>query len=153
MSALTGAFTGSVQGTLAGSPAFPGAIRTGQFTVDTTGAGRYFSDASMIVVSNDFFIGNTSPTAFDLSGSIDQSFPQRRWRNIGRPRCTATFKAPTVMLVLWFAAIRVNSLILVRPNAVQDVFGNDFSARRNCFSARKSDIGGSDEIGIEGSAA
>ena len=64
---LTSSFTGAVQGTLAGGPAFPGAVRSGQFMVDTTGIGRYFSYASMVVVSNDFFIANSNPLAFDLS--------------------------------------------------------------------------------------
>jgi hypothetical protein len=67
-SAITALFTGSVQGTLPGDPAFPGDIRSALFDVDTRGAGRYFSYLSMVVVSNDFFIGNGTPTAIDLSG-------------------------------------------------------------------------------------
>ena len=65
--AITGLFTGSVQGTLAGGRAFPGAVRTGLFDADTTAAGRYFNYLTMIVVSNDFFVGNGNPTAIDLS--------------------------------------------------------------------------------------
>ena len=38
--AIMGLFTGSVQGTLSGTPAFPGDVRTAWFNVDTTGAGR-----------------------------------------------------------------------------------------------------------------
>lgn len=67
--AIMGLFTGNgVQGTLPGGPALPGAVRTASFTVDTAGAGRYFSYASMVVVSNDFFIANANPTAIDLAG-------------------------------------------------------------------------------------
>ena len=67
--AITGLFTGNgVQGTLPGGPAFPGATRTASFTVDTAGAGRYFSYASMVVVSNDFFIANANPLGIDLAG-------------------------------------------------------------------------------------
>lgn len=57
---------GGVQGTL-GPPIFPGVTRSGIFDVDVTGAGRYFSYASMVVVSNDFFIANDTPTETDLS--------------------------------------------------------------------------------------
>jgi hypothetical protein len=57
-----------VQGTLPGPPAFPGAVRTLGFDgVDLSGAGRYLSYAAMVVVSNDFFVGNDNPLAFDLS--------------------------------------------------------------------------------------
>lgn len=63
-----GFFVGNAAGTLPGGPAFPGASRSGTFDVDVAGAGRYFSYASMVVVSNDFFVGNATPTAIDLSG-------------------------------------------------------------------------------------
>lgn len=57
-----------VQGTLPGPPAFPGAVRTLGFDdVDLSGAGRYLSYAAMVVVSNDFFVGNDNPLAIDLS--------------------------------------------------------------------------------------
>lgn len=66
--AIMGLFTGNgVQGTLPGGPAFPGATRMASFTVDTAGPGRYFSYASMVVVSNDFFIANANPLGIDLS--------------------------------------------------------------------------------------
>lgn len=61
-------FTGAVQGTLSGGVAHPGNTETGLFTVDTTGSGRYLDYFAMVVVSNDYFIGNSSPTAIDLSG-------------------------------------------------------------------------------------
>lgn len=63
-----GFFVGNAAGTLAGGPAFPGDVRSRTFDVDVGGAGRYFSYASMVVVSNDFFVGNATPTAIDLSG-------------------------------------------------------------------------------------
>jgi hypothetical protein len=60
--------SGGVQGTLPGPPAFPGAVRTLTLTgVDLAGVNRYFSYAAMVVVSNDFFIGNDNATQFDLS--------------------------------------------------------------------------------------
>jgi hypothetical protein len=55
-------------GTLAGTPAFPGDVRTALFqNVDLMQSGRYFSYAAMVVVSNDFFLGNDNPLAVDLS--------------------------------------------------------------------------------------
>ncbi len=60
--------SGGVQGTLPGPPAFPGAVRSLTLTgVDLSGVNRYFSYAAMVVVSNDFFIGNDNATQFDLS--------------------------------------------------------------------------------------
>lgn len=60
--------SGGVQGTLPGPPAFPGAVRTLTLTgVGLAGVNRYFSYAAMVVLSNDFFIGNDNPTQFDLS--------------------------------------------------------------------------------------
>lgn len=57
-----------IQGTLPGPPAFPGAVRSLTLNgVDLGGANRYFSYAAMIVLSNDFFIGNDNATQFDLS--------------------------------------------------------------------------------------
>ena len=68
---ITGLFAAAVptglQGTLAGGPAFPGAVRTGVFDVNTATTGRYLDYLSMVVVSNDFFVGNANPTAIDLS--------------------------------------------------------------------------------------
>lgn len=56
------------QGTLPGPPAFPGAVRSLDFSgVDLTGVGRYFSYAAMVVLSNDFFIGNDNAKEIDLS--------------------------------------------------------------------------------------
>ncbi|OYU98146.1 MAG: PEP-CTERM sorting domain-containing protein [Burkholderiales bacterium PBB5] len=61
--------SGGVQGVLPGPPAFPGAVRSLTLAnADLGGANRYFSYAAMVVVSNDFFIGNDDAKAFDLSG-------------------------------------------------------------------------------------
>jgi len=61
--------SGGVQGALPGPPAFPGAVRSLTLNgVDVAGANRYFSYAAMVVLSNDFFIGNDNSTQFDLSG-------------------------------------------------------------------------------------
>ena len=60
--------SGGVQGTLPGPPAFPGAVRSLTLSnVDLMGVDRYFSYAAMVVVSNDFFIGNDNATEHDLS--------------------------------------------------------------------------------------
>lgn len=60
--------SGGIQGTLPGPPAFPGAVRALTLNgLDLGGANRYFSYAAMVVLSNDFFIGNDNATQFDLS--------------------------------------------------------------------------------------
>lgn len=57
-----------IQGTLPGPPAFPEAVRSLDFTgLDLAGENRYFSYASMVVLSNDFFIGNDDAREHDLS--------------------------------------------------------------------------------------
>jgi hypothetical protein len=61
-SAEPNANTGSVAGP--GGPFTPGASNSTIISVDT--ANRFFTFASMVVPSNDFFVGNDSPTAFEL---------------------------------------------------------------------------------------
>ncbi|WP_232417827.1 spondin domain-containing protein [Methyloversatilis thermotolerans] len=57
-----------IQGTLPEGPAFPGAVRSLEFTgLDLAGDNRWFSYASMVVLSNDFFIGNDNAMEHDLS--------------------------------------------------------------------------------------
>lgn len=46
-------------------PLLPGAMGMATFTVDTS-VNRYFTFASMVVPSNDYFIGNDSPTQYPL---------------------------------------------------------------------------------------
>lgn len=48
-----------------GMPLFPGQSRSAMFTVDAS-ANRYFTFASMVIPSNDYFIGNDSPMAYSL---------------------------------------------------------------------------------------
>ncbi|WP_210417856.1 spondin domain-containing protein [Bythopirellula goksoeyrii] len=48
-----------------GGPFLPGASSSETFTIDTD-VNPYFTFASMVVPSNDFFIGNDSPTAYQL---------------------------------------------------------------------------------------
>ena len=67
---LTSAFAAAnptgVQGTLVGAPAFSGDVRSLTLhNVDLGAANRYLSYAGMVVVSSDYFLGNTS--AIDLS--------------------------------------------------------------------------------------
>ena len=60
--------TGSrVQDTL-GGPLAPGGAAMGTFSVDNTGANRYFSYASMVLPSSDYYVANGNPLAHDLSG-------------------------------------------------------------------------------------
>lgn len=70
-SAITAAFTGSgagtVQGTLGGAPIAPGATVSFTFNLDPLDpTQRYFSYASMVIPSNDAFIGNGNPLFFQL---------------------------------------------------------------------------------------
>ncbi|NRR32900.1 PEP-CTERM sorting domain-containing protein [Oxalobacteraceae bacterium] len=59
---------GGLQTRLPGGPRFPGA--TSSFTlhnVDLGGSNRYLSYAAMVVISNDFFIGNDNAKQIDLA--------------------------------------------------------------------------------------
>ena len=58
------------QGTVGGGPVGPGASVSQTFDVDLADANRFFSYASMVIPSNDYFIANGSPVAHDLS-SLD----------------------------------------------------------------------------------
>lgn len=66
-----GALTGSILPNPAG-PLLPGQTGTNTFTIDTD-VNPFFTFASMVVPSNDFFIGNDSPTEyrlFDAAGNL-----------------------------------------------------------------------------------
>lgn len=68
---LTSQTTGRVDGTIA-SPTGPPPIAPGEtvsdvFTIAADGSNRYFSYASMVLPSSDYFIANGSATAHDLS--------------------------------------------------------------------------------------
>lgn len=57
-------------GTIAG-PLFPGQTRTQTFMVDPS-VNRYFTFGAMVIPSNDFFIGNDSPTEYELFDASGQ---------------------------------------------------------------------------------
>ncbi len=70
---LSSSFSGSgVDGTIGGLIA-PGSTTTGEFTVSDNGSNNYFSFASMVLPSSDFFIGNDNPFAFNISSLLDGS--------------------------------------------------------------------------------
>lgn len=54
----------ATRGTI-GGPLFPGATKTASFLVDTV-LNPFFTFGAMVVPSNDFFIGNDSPTEYRL---------------------------------------------------------------------------------------
>ncbi len=59
-------------GTVSPGPILPGTTASSTFTVDTS-VNPFFTFAAMVVPSNDFFIGNDSPTRFrlfDSSGNL-----------------------------------------------------------------------------------
>ena len=59
-------------GTVEGGALLPGATATNTFTVDTA-VNPFFTYAAMVIPSNDFFLGNDSPTAlrlFDAGGNL-----------------------------------------------------------------------------------
>lgn len=56
-----------MQGTLGGMPIAPGAAVSGVFDLDLDGDNQFFSYASMILTSNDYFIANANPLAHNLS--------------------------------------------------------------------------------------
>lgn len=67
---------GRVQGTLADpntGPLFDGGSASMTFTLDDGGANNYFSYASMVLPSNDYFIANGNPLAHDLSSLLSGS--------------------------------------------------------------------------------
>lgn len=62
---------GATRGVI-GMPLFPGQSRSATYTVDPS-LNRYFTFASMVIPSNDYFIGNDSPTeyqVFDAAGNL-----------------------------------------------------------------------------------
>ena len=61
---------GAVRGTIAGA-LLPGASKTAVFQVDSA-LNPFFTFAAMVIPSNDFFIGNDSPTEYRLLNSAGQ---------------------------------------------------------------------------------
>lgn len=68
--AFAAAEPNATRGTI-GGPLFPGQTRTQTFVVDTA-VNPYFTFASMVIPSNDFFIGSDSPMAYQLFNAAGQ---------------------------------------------------------------------------------
>jgi hypothetical protein len=67
---------GSAQGTIGSGPIAPGQMISMLFTLDSMSpASRYFSYASMIIPSNDFFIANANPMAFEVFDAMGKATP------------------------------------------------------------------------------
>jgi hypothetical protein len=65
--AFLGSGAGTIQGTLGGAPIAPGSTVSFDFDLNPLSASnRYFSWASMIIPSNDAFVANGNPLAFEL---------------------------------------------------------------------------------------
>ena len=85
--AFAAADPGATIGTVVPNPAgplLPGASASSVFTVDPA-ANRFFSFGAMVVPSNDYFIGNDSPTQymlFDANGNLAISSIKQRARDI-----------------------------------------------------------------------
>ncbi len=62
---------GEVASTTGAPPIQPGETATSFFDIDTSGINRYFSYASMVLPSNDFYVANGNPFAHDLSSLYD----------------------------------------------------------------------------------
>ncbi|MEW5057169.1 MAG: spondin domain-containing protein [Cycloclasticus sp.] len=74
---LSASFQGSgIDGVVGGGVIAPNQTVTNQFTVNDDGSQNYFSYASMLLPSSDFFIGNSDPLAFDISSILDGSVSQ-----------------------------------------------------------------------------
>lgn len=73
-SGLVAAFAGhGAQAVVGGAPYLPGTSASAILNVASPGVDQYLSFASMVVPSNDFFMGNQDPTAFrlfDASGAF-----------------------------------------------------------------------------------
>jgi len=73
-SVITSVFTGKgPQATVGGAPIGPGGSATATINVPNPSSTRYLDFLSMVVPSNDFFIGNSNPSAlplFDASGNF-----------------------------------------------------------------------------------
>lgn len=70
---LTTAFAG-VSETIGGATAPGGSATSGPLDVDLSGLNRYLTLGTMVVPSNDFFLGNSDPLAFDLSSLAGAAF-------------------------------------------------------------------------------
>ncbi len=71
--------TGTVAGLLA-----PGGSQTSTFIVDSTSGNNYFSYASMVLPSSDYYVANGNPFAWDISDLLDGTSGSLSF-NIGLP--------------------------------------------------------------------
>lgn len=67
------ASAGRQQGALGGGPIAPSTSVSGVFDLDLGGDNQFFSYASMVLVSNDYFVANGNPLAHDLSILLSQN--------------------------------------------------------------------------------
>jgi len=68
--ASTQAGSERVDGTVGGGPIAPGTTVTITRDVETSGVNRYFSYASMVLASSDYFVANGDPLVHDLSSLV-----------------------------------------------------------------------------------
>ncbi|MFK7887538.1 MAG: spondin domain-containing protein [Gammaproteobacteria bacterium] len=78
------AVDGRVQGTLGGGPVAPGQTVTQTFELSADGSNQYFSYASMVLPSNDYYVANGNPFAHSLA-SIFNGMVNEIVFNIGTP--------------------------------------------------------------------
>ncbi|XZE51985.1 spondin domain-containing protein [Planctomycetaceae bacterium SH139] len=75
--AASGSTSNRVQGTIGSMsgppPLLPGQSNTMDFMLEADGTNQYFSYASMVIASNDFFIGNGDPTGIDISNLLSNA--------------------------------------------------------------------------------
>lgn len=75
---------GGVQGVTGGGPIAPGQTVTQIFTIADDGSNNYFSYASMVLPSSDYFIGNGDPTVHNLAKLLDGTLSEIVL-NVGMP--------------------------------------------------------------------
>ena len=72
---LSAAFAGAgTDTTVGGAPVAPGQTVTATLNVTDDGSNNYFSFASMVLPSSDFFIGNDNPLTTSIAGLLDGTF-------------------------------------------------------------------------------
>lgn len=74
-----------VDGTLGGAPVGPGGTVTQTFQLAHNDDNRYFSYASMVLPSNDYYVANGNPLAFDIASLINGPVGSTISFNIGLP--------------------------------------------------------------------
>ncbi|MEM9057003.1 MAG: spondin domain-containing protein [Pseudomonadota bacterium] len=62
---------GRVQGVVGSAPIAPGETQTQRFTISDDGSNTYFSYASMVLTSNDYFVGNGDPLAISIADILN----------------------------------------------------------------------------------